>query len=148
MPTLAEQFTAAEKRKKVVSDLAALVDAEVARKGGLSGLALKASYGVVKAIQPTFILESVDALLDDSLAHVEPIYQECVTAGSAGFTARWNASSGRVADALLAITDGRAARTRHATAKKAYEKLRPTARRNVEEAVPALGLLLLRHAPV
>ena len=37
-----------------------------------------------------------------------------------------NARAGEVADALLAISDERAARAKNQAAKKAYEKLRPT----------------------
>jgi hypothetical protein len=148
MPTLAEQFKDEKKRKAVVADLASLVDREVAKKGGLSGLAIKGSYAVVKAIKPAFIVEVIDGIFDDCVARLEAIYAECVPAGAAGFAARWGGKAGSIADALLGVTDGRAERTRHTTAQKAYFKLRPTAKRNVEEAVPGLGAVLLRHAPL
>ena len=119
-------------------------DSDIVEETGAQGIFF--GHGVVKAIQPTFVPDAVDGLLDDCLARVEPIYQECAGAGAAGFAAAWNRSAGRVADALLSITDGRAQRTRHATAKKAYEKLRPAAKKNVEEAAPGLGQLLQRHA--
>jgi hypothetical protein len=57
-----------------------------------------------------------------------------------------NARAGEVADALLTISDGRAARAKNAGVKKAYEKLRPTAKKNVEAAVPRLGRLVAKYA--
>ena len=146
MATLAEQFADSAKRKTVVADLARLVDAEVARKGGLSGFAIKASYSVVKAIKPTFVTEVIDGMFDDCVARIEPIYSECAAAGKPAFPMKWQGKAAAIADALLSITDGRADKTRHTTAKSAYQKLRPTAKRNVEEAVPGLGQVLLRHA--
>ena len=71
------------------------------------------------------------------------------SAGNAAtFQSKWNGKAGLIADSLLKITDERAVRTRHQTAKKAYEKLRPSAKRNVEEAVPGLGKVLSKHAAV
>lgn len=148
MPTLAEQFQDAQKRSQVVRELAALVDTEVSRKGGLSGLAIKGAYSVVKAIKPTFITEVIEGIFDDCVKNIEAVYQDCATAGRAGFTAKWNGKASPVADGLLKVTDDRATRTRHQTVKKTYEKLRPTAKKHVEEAVPGLGQVLLRHATV
>jgi len=146
MPTLAEQITTPQKRATVVRDLAALVDGDVARKGGLSGLGIKTAYGLVKAIKPTFVPEVIDGMLDEMVEKLEPIYAEVRAEGPGALAPRLVARGGRVADALLGVTDGRAERTTHQTAKKAYLKLRPAAKRNVEEAVPALGALLDKHA--
>jgi hypothetical protein len=148
MPTLAEQFESPDKRKQVVVDLAALIDSEVAKKGGLSGLAIKGSYAVVKAIKPTFITEVIQAIFDDCVNNIEAVYQECAAAGAGSFLSRWNGKASTVADALLKVTDQRAERSKNGTVKKAYERLRPTAKRNVEEAVPGLGQVLTRHATV
>jgi hypothetical protein len=52
---------------------------------------------------------------------------------------------GRVADQLLSITDGRAARAKNQLVKKTYEKLREGAKKHVEAAVPRLGDLFGRH---
>jgi hypothetical protein len=51
----------------------------------------------------------------------------------------------RVADALLAITDTRAARAKNQMVKKTYEKLREGAKKHVEAAVPRLGEMFARH---
>jgi hypothetical protein len=51
-----------------------------------------------------------------------------------------------VSEALLAITDGRAQRAKNQAVKGTYEKLRPTAKKHVEAAVPRIGRLVAKHA--
>lgn len=144
MPTLAEHFSQTPKRKNVIADLAHLVDEEVAAKSGLSGFAIKGAYAMVKAVKPGFITEVIDGMFDDWIARLEPLYTECSAAGG-NVAGEFQKRAPRVADALLSVTDDRAKKTTHQTAKKAYEKLRPTAKRNVEEAVPRLSKLLAKH---
>jgi hypothetical protein len=87
----------------------------------------------------------VDGLLDDFLDALDPIYQEAMQQKRpAGSYLRDN--SGRVADALLAITDARATRAKSQVVRGAYEKLRPMAKKQVEAAAPRLADLLDRHA--
>jgi hypothetical protein len=86
----------------------------------------------------------VDGLLDDFLKCLDPLYQESVSKGVRPGV-HLQANSGRVADALLAVTDGKAARSSRAVVKSTYEKLRPTAKKQVEAAAPRLGGLLDRH---
>ena len=144
MPTLAEHIAKPEKRTAVIADLVKLVDEEVAGKGGLSGIGIKTAYGLVKAIKPGFVPDVIDGMFDDCIKKLEPIFAESVAKGGS-LAAAFSARAPAVADALLSVTDERAERTTHNTAKKAYSKLRPTGKRNVEEAVPRLGALLEKH---
>ena len=146
MPTLESQLLAPAARPKVIADCVQLVDDEVASKGGLSGLAIKGAYAVVKAVKGGIILEVVEGLLPDFAAKLEPTYQAWLAAAGEPLPAFFEKRSGEVAEALLAITDGRAQKTHNATLRKAYEKLRPTGKKNVEQAVPRLGRLLEKHA--
>ena len=145
MAALKEILTAAEKRKEVVADCAKLLDEEVASKSGFSGLAVKAAFAMVKALKPGMIPHTIDDLLDEFAAKVDPFYQAAkdakqpVDAYIAGHAAD-------IAEALLQITDGRAARTKHGTLKKAYERLRPTGKKHTTEAMPRVGRLIQKHA--
>ena len=56
------------------------------------------------------------------------------------------ANPGRVADALLSITDKRAQNAKNQVVKGTYEKLRSGAKKHVEAAVPRLGQLFEKHA--
>jgi hypothetical protein len=133
-------------RQRLIADACEVLDQEVADKGGLGGIAIKGAYSVIKSIKPGFITEVVDSLLDDFLEALDPIAQEAAAKGvPAGKHLAANAE--RAADKLLAITDGRVARSTRAVIRKTYEKLRPTAIKHVAAAAPRLGQLLDRHFP-
>jgi len=145
MSSLREQLGSGDKRSAVVNDACQVLDAEVADKGGISGLAIKGAYKIVQGIRPGFVKEAVNNLLDDFLDAVDPIYQEAAAKKvAAGPYLQQNPA--RVANALLAITDARAARVDSQAIKKTYEKLRPMAQKQVEGACPRLANLLEKHA--
>ena len=144
MSTLTEIVLVPGTRPKVVADCVQLIDEEVAAKGGLSGLAIKGAYMVVKAVKPGFITESVDHMLDDFVRRLEPFHTEAQQKNEP-IGPFLSSRAGTVADALLAISDERAARAKNQTVKKAYEKLRPTGKKNVEVAVPRIGRLLAKY---
>ena len=145
MPTLPEQIADADKRRKVIDDACNVLDEEVASKGGITGLAIKGAYKVVQGVKPGFVREAVDNLLDDFLSAIDPIYQEAVEK-KRPVGAYLNENSGRVADALLAVTDRKAERAQRQVIKSAYDKLRPMAKKQVEAACPRVGALVERHA--
>jgi hypothetical protein len=145
MATLAEVLTSDEKKAAVVEDCCTLIDQEVADKGGLSGLAIKAGYSAVKGIKPGFVKHVVGDLLPEFAKVLEPVYAEA-KASNGGVSAFFSNHSGRVADALLSITDGKAEKSNSGVVKGTYQKLRGTAKKNVEAAVPRLGKLIERHA--
>jgi len=132
------------KRKTLIEDCAQLIDDEVKRKGGISGMAIKTGYKMVKGFKPGFIPRTVDALLDDFASALQPVAQEAQEKGKS-VGAYFIQEKSRVADNLLGITDKRAERSSHKTIKNAYEKLRPTAKKHVEEAVPGVGRLIEKY---
>jgi hypothetical protein len=145
MPSLTQALTAESSKNAVVDDCVALIDAEVADKGGLSGFAIKAGYKVVQGIKPGFVRQVVTDLLPEFANALEPLYQESKT-GSKPVGSFFESNSERVADALLAITDDKAKRAKSGAVKATYDKLRGTAKKNVEAAVPRLGKLVEKHA--
>lgn len=145
MSTLKEILLVPGTRPKVVADCARLVDEEVDSKGGLSGLAIKGAYMVVKAVKPGFIPEAIDHMLDDFVGRLEPFHAEAQQK-SEPIAPFLSGRASAVSDALLATSDERAARAKNPTVKKAYEKLRPTAKKNVESAIPRVGRLLAKYA--
>lgn len=144
MGSLIEALTDEAKKKDVVKDCCDLIEAEVKDKGGISGLAIKAGYGAVKGIKPGFVEKTVDDLLPDFARVLEPIYADA-KAQNKPVGEFFSANGGRVADALLSITDEKAARAKSGVAKGAYDKLRGSAKKNVEQAVPRLGRLLEKY---
>lgn len=144
MPTMLETVKDPTKRKAIIADCATVIDEEVASKGGISGMAIKAAYKVVKGVKPGFINEAVDGLLDDFSKQLDPFAIEAAEKGKR-VPEFFEANRSRVADALLSITDGRAQRSRHAMVKGTYERLRPSAKKNVEEAIPRVARLIDKY---
>jgi len=144
MSTLTEILLVPGTRPKVVADAVRLIEEEVESKGGLSGIAIKGAFMVVKAVKPGFINEAVDHMLDDFVRRLEPFHTEAQQKNEP-IGPFLNARASAVADALLAISDERAARAKNQTVKKAYEKLRPSGKKHVETAVPRLGRLIAKY---
>jgi uncharacterized protein DUF6918 len=145
MINLPDVLTSDSKKGAVVDDCLALIDAEVGDKGGLSGLALKAGYKAVQGVKPGFVRQVVVDLLPEFARALDPLYQEAVASGRS-VRDHFNTNQGRVADALLSITDEKANRARSGLVKGTYEKLRSSARKNVESAVPRLAAMIEKHS--
>lgn len=144
---LKDIISEASRRPAVIQDCVNLIDSEVKSKGGLSGVAVKGAYKIVKAIKPGIIRESVDRLLEPFVGKLEPFYDEWKNAGSSQSFDRFLANrQNEVANALLGVTDERAARADNATLKKAYNGLRPKAVGHVEHAVPGVARIIEKHA--
>jgi Family of unknown function (DUF6918) len=133
------------KRKTVVADCVVLVNSEVKSKGGLSGLAVKAAFALVKAIKPRILEESVDGLIDDFVEVLQPHYESFQSSGSGTLETYLDQRGEQVAESLLGITDRRAERSSNKTMVKAYKKLRPKGKVHVEQAVPGIGRVLNQH---
>ena len=145
MSSLTDALTSPEKKAAVIDDCLALIDAEVADKGGLSGLVIKAGYGAVKGIRPGFIKHVVTDLLPEFAGALDPIWQDAKKDGKA-IPDYFSANATRVADALLAITDAKAQKAKSGVVKSTYDKLRGSAKKNVEAAAPRLGKMVEKHA--
>jgi hypothetical protein len=145
MTTLTAILLAPARRPTVITDCVALVDSEVASKSGLTGMAIKAAYMVVKKVKPGIIREAVDSLLDEFVTRMEPFYAECSAAGEPveGF---FGSRAEAIADALLGVTDAKAARAKNRTIKAAYDKLRPTGVKHTAAAVPGIARLIRKHS--
>lgn len=137
---LRQKLTTAETRGKVIQDCVRLIDQEVGSKRGVLALPLKAGYKVIQGVKPGFVGQCVDFLLDDFCDALNPFYET------------WNGKDPKpalavelgqqaptVSDALLGVTDRRAQRSTNGTLKKLYNKLRGTAKKHVEAALPGLA---------
>jgi hypothetical protein len=143
VPTLTEVLSDPGRLKAAVQDATVMLDEEVADKGGLTGLGIKAAFGVVKAVKPGIIPEVFEHLLPEFAKNLDPILAQrpAGTAVTTQFAQRTN----DVVQALLAVTDGRAKKATNQTLVSAYNKLRPTAEKHVSAAVPRLARLIEKH---
>jgi hypothetical protein len=143
MSTLNEILAQPATRTQVVADSERLIEEEVNSKG-LMGIPIKAAYAIVKAVKPGFVPEVINHMLDDFSAKLDPLYQQA-KARNEPVSAHFNARTGEVAEALLSITDARAQRAKNQAIKGAYEKLRGSAKKHVEAAVPRIGRLIEKY---
>ena len=141
MSTLVEQLGKDPVRPGVIADCVDLIDAQVKQKG----FVIKSAYATIKAIKKKFVPEVVDALLDDWLGKLQPHYDKWSATKSTSFSDYVIARSDDVAEDLLSVTDARAEKTSHTTAKKMYQRMRDGAKKNVIEAIPELSKLIERH---
>lgn len=139
--TLQESLLNPTNRPQVVKDCVALIDEQV----GDSGLIVKGAYKVVTTFKSGIIEDAVDTLVDDFVARLEPFHADFVAAGGGSFGDYLSGRGPEVANALLGVTDERAANSDRATLKKAYEKVRPSGAENIEKALPKLGKLVEKY---
>ncbi|AKT38081.1 DUF6918 family protein [Chondromyces crocatus] len=142
--SLSEKLTDPSKKAQVIDDCCRLIDQEVGDKGGLSGFAVKAAYSAVKGVKPGFVAHVVERLLPEFVGKLDPIWLEGVEKGKPADHLTANRS--RVADALLSVTDAKARNSSNGVVRGAYDKLRGSAKKHVEDAVPRLSQLLQKHA--
>ena len=141
---LNDVLTDEAQRASIIEDVCRLVDDEVGKQKGLSGMAVKAGYKLVQGVKPGFVRRVVESLMPEFAAALEPIREKAVSQGQS-VSSFFSTNSEEVAEALLAVTDGRAQSSDHGSVKGAYGKLRGSARKKVESAVPGLGRIIEKY---
>src|SRR5687768_6524584 len=101
MASLKDVLLDESKKSDVVDACCKLIDEEVAGKGGISGLAIKAGYGVVKGVKPGFVKKVVVDLLPEFASALEPTYQQAKNENKP-VGSYFDSHRSEVADALLA----------------------------------------------
>ncbi len=133
------------RRPDVVKDLHALVDAEMADKSGVSGMAVKGGYSVLNKMSASFVPDAIDGMLEDFVTRMEPFYAEFLAGSNASLEQYFASKPEEVANALLGVTDDRAEASQRESVKKVYAKLRPQGQKHVQEALPRLAAVVERH---
>ncbi len=141
MPSLVDKLAKDPVRQLVLADCVDLIEAQVKQKG----FVIKSAYATIKAIKKRFIPEVVDSMLDEWLEKIQPHYDKWSAQKTSTFSDYVVARSDDVAEDLLSVTDGRAERSSHTTAKKMYGRMREGAKKNVVEAIPALSKMIEKH---
>lgn len=134
-------------RSKLVDDVVRLIDGEVGSKGGLSGLALKGGYKVVKKLKGGRMIHiASDKLLDDFTEALEGLHVKFRDEGGQGSFSDYLKRNERSAtDALLGITDQKIKSAENPVIIKTYKKLRSQAVQHVKDALPNVGRMIDRY---
>jgi hypothetical protein len=141
MTSLVDKLAKEPQRAVVINDCVDLIDGQVKQKG----FVIKSAYATIKALKKRFVPEVVDSMLDEWLNKLQPHYDKWSVAKTPSFSDYLVARGDDVAEDLLAVTDGRAERSSHGTAKKMYGRMRDGAKKNVIEAIPALAQMIERQ---
>lgn len=144
--TLHEILFAPQTQPMVIADCHTLIDQEVAAKSGISGSAVKLAYKTVSTVAPGHVHHMVKALLPQLVDQLEPYWADFLASGSGDFGDYLVKRGHEVAEALLSVTDVRAAASKRATVIKAYRAVRGSAAKHVEAALPNVGALVTKYA--
>ena len=145
MGSLVEVLNDPTKRPLVLNDCEQMLDAEVADKGGLTGVGVRSAFKVLKAIKPGMIRHTLDDLIDELAVKVDPFWQTCQEQG-ANPQVFFNTNKVAIANALLEITDQRAAQSKIKSIVRAYRSLRPKAVQYIGDAMPRFSQLVSKYA--
>ncbi len=143
--TLREILLTPEARPEVVDDCLALIEQEVSEMSGVSGTAVKVAYKTAAAFASGYMRTTVRHVLPDLVDALEPFWADFGSSGS-DFGDYLAKRGEDVAQALLAVSDTRAARSKRPVIIKAYQSVRANAARHVEAALPQVGKLAEKYA--
>ena len=144
--TLQEILLGPDTRPKVIADCYELIQQEISEKSGISGTAVKLAYKTVNTFMPGHIRDMVGKLLPDMVDQLEPFWADFSSSGGSAFGDYLAKRGGEVAQALLSVTDARAAASDRPTIVKAYGSVRSSAAKHIEIALPRVGDLVMKYA--
>ena len=144
--TLQETLLAPETRPQVIDDCHALLQQQVSDGSGISGTAVKIAYKTVNTFIPGHIRTMVESLLPEMVPVLEPYWTDFLASGGSEFGDYLAKRGDEVSEALLSVTDARAAASERPTIVKAYGKVRGSAGKQVSAALPQVGALVQRYA--
>ncbi|BAY24543.1 hypothetical protein NIES2100_43380 [Calothrix sp. NIES-2100] len=140
---LSDELLNSNKKDMLVDDCCTMLEAQVASKSGISGIALKTAFAALKGVKPGYIPYVVEQLLPQCFTAIDPIWNEGKEKGDP--VEHLITSRDRTADALLSVTDERVKNTKRQIVKGTYEKFRGSAKQHVEEAVPDLAKVISKY---
>jgi len=144
--TLQEILLAPDTQPKVSADCYTLIEQQVSEMSGISGNAVKLAYKTVTTFMPGHVRHMVGVLLPQMVDKLEPYWTDFNASGGSEFGDYLAKRGGEVSQALLSVTDARAAASGRPTVIRAYGTVRGGAARHVEAALPNVGGLVLKYA--
>ena len=144
--TLPELLLAPQSRPQVVTDCCALIEQQVAEMSGISGTAVKLAHKAVVAFAPGHVRYIVETLLPQMAAKLQPYWEEFGLSGGSDFGDYLSKRGDEVAEALLSVTDARAAASKRPVIIKAYKSVRGHSAPHIRAALPAVGALVHKYA--
>jgi hypothetical protein len=144
--TLQEILLAPETQPKVMADCFTLIEEEISDHSGIRGTALKLAYKTVSAVAPGHVRYLMEAMLPQMVDQLEPFWVDFSASGSSEFGDYLVKRGDEVAQALLSVTDARAAASGRPAVVTAYRAVRGGAGQHIGASLPRVGDLVARYA--
>ena len=144
--TLQEILLTPETQPQVTDDCFRLLEQELSDKSGVSGTAVKLAYKTVNAFMPGHVYHMVGKMLPDMVVKLEPFWADFRASGGSEFGDYLAKRGDEVAEAMLTVTDARAANSGRPTVIKAYRSVRGSGAKHVQAALPRVGDLVMKYA--
>ena len=144
--TLQEILLAPGRRPKVIADCNALIEHRMSEMSGISGTAVKLAYKTASTFAPGHIKHMVDTLLPNMANQLQPYWADFNTSGGSEFGDYLAKRGPEVSEALLSVTDARAAASKRPIIYRAYNTVRGGAAKHVQAALPDVGDLVMKYA--
>jgi uncharacterized protein DUF6918 len=100
----------------------------------------------VNTFIPGHVRHMVESLLPEMVNSLEPFWVDFHASGGSDFGDYLAKRGDEVSEALLSVTDARAAASERPTIVKAYRKVRGSAGKQVTAALPQVGALVQKYA--
>jgi len=133
-------------QQRIAADCQALVEQELGEKSGVSAAAVKVAYKAVTAFAPGYYASTVEGMVPDMLAQLQPFWSDFQTTGAGSFGDYLAKRNEEVGEALLGVTDKLATESERPTVVKAYKAVRGGAGKHIEAALPNVGALVEKYA--
>jgi hypothetical protein len=144
--SLQQILLAPDVRPQVTADANDLIDQEVKEKSGISGTALKLAYKTATTFAPGHVKHMVDTLMPNMAIQLQPYWDDFYASGGHDFGDYLTKRGDEVAEALLEVSDARAARSGRPVIVRAYKSVRGGASKHIVIALPRIGDLVQRYA--
>ncbi|WP_404784943.1 DUF6918 family protein [Altericista sp. CCNU0014] len=141
---LSEQLADEGIASRIAEDCAKLMDEQVSCKSGVSGMAFKATYKVVKGLSADYIPGAIQRLLPEAISALEPMWEKGIELGDPVSYLTQNCEL--TADTILSVTDAKIQRARNKLICTSYNQLRKSVKSDISAAVPGFAEILSKHA--
>jgi hypothetical protein len=145
MKTLPDILLATHHKDALVQDCAQLFDSHISNISGLKGMAIKASWGMIKSAKANLPERAARRMLPDLAQALDPLFQKFKTSSDGDFGVFLSKNADEAGSRLLTVTDGLIATSQVNGVKQAWNKFRSTAESEMTVLAPKLGKLLANY---
>ncbi len=145
MHTLSSILLSAPHSNGLVNELAATLESHLARKTGLSGMAMKLGFNTLKAARPDVSRRAAEVLLPDVARALDPLYAEFLQGGHPDFAAFLTANNHRATALTVTAIDTRMRQINNTAAQSIYRRFSGSAAAELQKLLPACAQVLARH---